>query len=675
MALNLTFTKTTENPALLTINGGGSGIEIRYTKDGTIPTAESTLYTEPFEIEYGDTIKARAFQEGYEPSGISTFSNYTPTVSFQKLCSLSQQIVHESNTEYVRGTEFNPELGNQTGLRYSPIFFKMCGKYFMYMDPSGSNFAPSSFDVDVYNYDPKTWGDAEALTDLSEFYFKSYWFYSEDLQTWNTIKGLENTFDGSIRGIPGNAIPLQIFSEDGETIEFLVIECEGSLDLYKKFVYAFNPTENVSSTSPGDFHYNLSKNGGPVGSLNSSLGVSKPGYFTDLPRDLRNAHVYIYKYSSLANNPEKINLLDFKINGYYALASKGSISVTNNRYILSLAYVGSYPQNTPNAPSEDSVLNESVCFHSIQLEINKQSKVLNVLSYSQAISNIANADGRLPAEDYFSAKYPFNFYKEGYFYYPKYTISPDSTRMPSVQNYVKVECTRNFDYDTPKEVSLSFLPAYPTPIINEYSNGINLCYAISTSGYSDGYCYYLSGSREENYPYYYMNANNTRCTGIYDVSYSSQAFNFTKISIPGTSFYDSNGLAIIGDFWFYEDNDPNPSSYQENLIVANSNSNNTYTLINYPDNNYIADPKGEYDSNYQSARSLYQISQIPGEEDYFLMTRYNGNECNLYKVTIDDPKAGTDAGISTFTEEDPEHPVYHLRTIPIKVNIEEKGEN
>ena len=46
--------------------------EIRYTVDGTPPTAESTLYTEPLSIEETTTVRVRAFREGEFPSEIVT---------------------------------------------------------------------------------------------------------------------------------------------------------------------------------------------------------------------------------------------------------------------------------------------------------------------------------------------------------------------------------------------------------------------------------------------------------------------------------------------------------------------------------------------------------------------------------------------------------------------------
>ncbi|MDE7321595.1 MAG: InlB B-repeat-containing protein [Lachnospiraceae bacterium] len=50
---------------------------IYYTLDGTTPTAESTLYTEPITIETDITVKAVAIKEGYEDSDIAAFTYTT----------------------------------------------------------------------------------------------------------------------------------------------------------------------------------------------------------------------------------------------------------------------------------------------------------------------------------------------------------------------------------------------------------------------------------------------------------------------------------------------------------------------------------------------------------------------------------------------------------------------
>ncbi|HUS36074.1 MAG TPA: CotH kinase family protein [Verrucomicrobiae bacterium] len=56
--------------AFITVSITTTAGEIRYTKDGTAPTAASTLYTAPINITNSTTIKARVFQPGVFPSAI-----------------------------------------------------------------------------------------------------------------------------------------------------------------------------------------------------------------------------------------------------------------------------------------------------------------------------------------------------------------------------------------------------------------------------------------------------------------------------------------------------------------------------------------------------------------------------------------------------------------------------
>lgn len=73
----------------ITITCSREDAEIRYTLDGTDPTAESQLYTEPFALSRNATVKARAFLQGsdIEPSAIvelivDSYKTATPTGTF-----------------------------------------------------------------------------------------------------------------------------------------------------------------------------------------------------------------------------------------------------------------------------------------------------------------------------------------------------------------------------------------------------------------------------------------------------------------------------------------------------------------------------------------------------------------------------------------------------------------
>ncbi|MCM3787085.1 DUF6359 domain-containing protein [Domibacillus indicus] len=72
----------TANPAAGVVKAGTSvtlsspteGADIRYTLDGSQPTKESALYTEPIVINENKTIQAAAFKEGLNDSAVSSFS-------------------------------------------------------------------------------------------------------------------------------------------------------------------------------------------------------------------------------------------------------------------------------------------------------------------------------------------------------------------------------------------------------------------------------------------------------------------------------------------------------------------------------------------------------------------------------------------------------------------------
>lgn len=68
--------KTAAGLQKVTIASGVAGAEIRYTMDGTTPTLESAVYTEPFLVDRTTTVRARVFRDGFLPSA-TTSATYT----------------------------------------------------------------------------------------------------------------------------------------------------------------------------------------------------------------------------------------------------------------------------------------------------------------------------------------------------------------------------------------------------------------------------------------------------------------------------------------------------------------------------------------------------------------------------------------------------------------------
>ena len=74
----------------VSITTATDGAEIRYTTDGTIPSASSTLYSGPIYLSQNTTIKARAFADGYEPSEVASAAYFFPIV-VQNISQLRKQ--------------------------------------------------------------------------------------------------------------------------------------------------------------------------------------------------------------------------------------------------------------------------------------------------------------------------------------------------------------------------------------------------------------------------------------------------------------------------------------------------------------------------------------------------------------------------------------------------------
>lgn len=66
------------SPAMLTLSGNGADEVIRYTLDGTIPTASSTIYEAPFSFSETQSLRARIFKDQFIP-GNTVSRTFLPT--------------------------------------------------------------------------------------------------------------------------------------------------------------------------------------------------------------------------------------------------------------------------------------------------------------------------------------------------------------------------------------------------------------------------------------------------------------------------------------------------------------------------------------------------------------------------------------------------------------------
>jgi hypothetical protein len=77
-------------PAAQTVSLSTTAGEIRYTLDGTVPRADSTLYTAPFSVTANTPVRARAFETGKVPGVVATHSYFiSETVSTLPVVSLA----------------------------------------------------------------------------------------------------------------------------------------------------------------------------------------------------------------------------------------------------------------------------------------------------------------------------------------------------------------------------------------------------------------------------------------------------------------------------------------------------------------------------------------------------------------------------------------------------------
>ncbi len=102
------------------------GAEIRYTTDGTDPTEESELYTEPIFITQNCTFRARAYAEGLFESAVSEYTvanmtMMTPHASFENLLLNLEVWDENASVWYTLDQEAAPEDEEKWTLYTEPI--------------------------------------------------------------------------------------------------------------------------------------------------------------------------------------------------------------------------------------------------------------------------------------------------------------------------------------------------------------------------------------------------------------------------------------------------------------------------------------------------------------------------------------------------------------------------
>ena len=106
-------------PMLVTISCATPKVELRYTLDGTVPTAKSPLYTKPFTIQNSVVVKARAFRKGEAPSFVAS-----QQFTFDYIVSCT--FAHKPNTPYNKNASkalFDGEVGDVNDLSHGWLGF------------------------------------------------------------------------------------------------------------------------------------------------------------------------------------------------------------------------------------------------------------------------------------------------------------------------------------------------------------------------------------------------------------------------------------------------------------------------------------------------------------------------------------------------------------------------
>ena len=138
-------------PVQITITHSQSNVEIRYTTDGSEPTATSTLHTTPILISQTKTIKAKAFLDGFLPGKTETqtyfISEHTFSLPVISISTNPNYLYDNTIGIYVDGTngipgncQSNPVNWNQDWDRHA---------VFEYFDKNGNKLIDQSVDIRI----------------------------------------------------------------------------------------------------------------------------------------------------------------------------------------------------------------------------------------------------------------------------------------------------------------------------------------------------------------------------------------------------------------------------------------------------------------------------------------------------------------------------------------------